>query len=108
MFSAFQKADGNFFLGQERSADCGIYVTKDHNVKCITKHYENCTGLTIQSNRRGILTRVCVQLLALEHCGSIPAGGCLTTLLTALISLRETTTSLHLPEGLVEITALRQ
>jgi hypothetical protein len=36
--SACQKADGNSFLGQERSAD-GIHTKMDHNnVKCIAKH----------------------------------------------------------------------
>jgi hypothetical protein len=29
--SACQKANGNCFLGQERSADGGIHATKDHN-----------------------------------------------------------------------------
>jgi hypothetical protein len=29
--SASQKADGNSFLGQERSADSGIHATRDHN-----------------------------------------------------------------------------
>jgi hypothetical protein len=29
--SACQKADGNCFLGEERSADGGIYATRDHN-----------------------------------------------------------------------------
>jgi hypothetical protein len=29
--SAYQKADGNCFLGQERSADGGIHATRDHN-----------------------------------------------------------------------------
>jgi hypothetical protein len=29
--SACQKADGNCFLGQERSADVGIPALKDHN-----------------------------------------------------------------------------
>jgi hypothetical protein len=29
--SASQKADGNCFLGQERRADSGIHVTRDHN-----------------------------------------------------------------------------
>jgi hypothetical protein len=34
--------------------------------------------------------RVRIQLLALEHCWSILTGSCLTTLLTAIIALRET------------------
>jgi hypothetical protein len=38
--------------------------------------------------------RIHIQLLALEHCWSISAGSCLTTLLTALISLQVTTTCL--------------
>jgi hypothetical protein len=29
--SAYQKADGNCFLRQERSADGGIHATRDHN-----------------------------------------------------------------------------
>jgi hypothetical protein len=29
--STCQKADGNCFLGQERSADGGIHATRDHN-----------------------------------------------------------------------------
>jgi hypothetical protein len=32
--------------------------------------------------------RVRIRLLAFEHCWSISAGSCLTTLLTALITLR--------------------
>jgi hypothetical protein len=28
---ACQKADDNCFLRQERSADCGIHATRDHN-----------------------------------------------------------------------------
>jgi hypothetical protein len=34
---------------------------------------------------------ILVQLVALQHCWSISTGSCLTTLLTALISLRVTT-----------------
>jgi hypothetical protein len=37
---------------------------------------------------------VCIQLLPFKHCWSISAGSCLTTLLTALFSLRATTTCL--------------
>jgi hypothetical protein len=33
--SACQKADGNCFPGQERSADGGIDAGRDHNVKSI-------------------------------------------------------------------------
>jgi hypothetical protein len=39
--------------------------------------------------------RVRMQLLALEHCWSISAGSCLTTLLTSLISLQATATCLR-------------
>jgi hypothetical protein len=31
ILSACQKADGNYFLGQERSADGGIHAKRDHN-----------------------------------------------------------------------------
>jgi hypothetical protein len=31
MLSACMKADGNWFLGQERSADGGIHTKRDHN-----------------------------------------------------------------------------
>jgi hypothetical protein len=31
MLSACQRVDGNYFLGQERSADCGIHATRGHN-----------------------------------------------------------------------------
>jgi hypothetical protein len=31
MLSACQKADGSYFLGQERSAYGGIHATRDHN-----------------------------------------------------------------------------
>jgi hypothetical protein len=60
--SVCQKADGNYFLGEERSADCGIHATRDHN---------------------NMIMRVPIELLALEHCWSISTGSCLTTLLTA-------------------------
>jgi hypothetical protein len=55
----------------------------------------------IQNKRGGMVTSIAVlvltQLLALEHCLSISTGSCLTTLLTALISLRATTTCLPTP-----------
>jgi hypothetical protein len=37
---------------------------------------------------------ICIQLLTLQHRWSISTGSCLTTLLTALISLKMTTTCL--------------
>jgi hypothetical protein len=53
----------------------------------------------IQNKRPGMLTSgvvlLHIQLLALEHCSSISTRSCLTTLLTALISLQATTTCLH-------------
>jgi hypothetical protein len=47
--SACQKAGGNCFLGQERSADSGIHATMDHNnVRSVlhakTKQKKNCVG----------------------------------------------------------------
>jgi hypothetical protein len=57
---------------------------------------KNCTGPAIQNKSHGMLTYsvvllmtmgICIQLLALQHCWSISIGSCLTTLLTALISL---------------------
>jgi hypothetical protein len=38
--------------------------------------------------RQTVTVSVCIQLLTLEHCCSISTGCCLTTLLTALISLK--------------------
>jgi hypothetical protein len=39
MFNACQKADGNCFLGQERSADGGIYAIQDHrNVRSVLQN----------------------------------------------------------------------
>jgi hypothetical protein len=37
--SAYQKADGNCFLGQERSAAGGIHATRDYSniIKCTEK-----------------------------------------------------------------------
>jgi hypothetical protein len=44
--SAYEKADGIFFLGQKKSADGRIYATRDHNNKCTAKQ-KNCTGPAI-------------------------------------------------------------
>jgi hypothetical protein len=43
---ACQKADGNCFLGQERSAGGGIHVTRDHNnVRSVLQNTkELCVG----------------------------------------------------------------
>jgi hypothetical protein len=53
-------------------------------------------GRIIQNKGRGMLIsmtmRIHIQLLALKHCWRISTGSCLTTRLTALISLQATTT----------------
>jgi hypothetical protein len=42
MLSACQKADGNSFLGQEKSADCGIHATREYNnVRRILRNTRN-------------------------------------------------------------------
>jgi hypothetical protein len=53
---ACQKTNGNSFLGQDRSADSGIHVTRDQdNVRRVLR---NSTKLnrTIQNKRHGMLT----------------------------------------------------
>jgi hypothetical protein len=43
--SPYQKADGNCFLGQERSADGGIHATMDHNnVRSVLRNAKNFVG----------------------------------------------------------------
>jgi hypothetical protein len=43
--SAYQKADDNCFLGQERSTDGGIHATRDHkNVRSVLQKLKDCTG----------------------------------------------------------------
>jgi hypothetical protein len=97
---ACQKADGNFFLGQERSVDV-IHGTRDRNDlrNLLRNTQKDCVGPAIQNKRREMLTysvvllltvrvRVRVQLLALERCWSISTGSCLA------ISLRATITCL--------------
>jgi hypothetical protein len=32
ILSAYQKAEGNYFLGQERNADGEIHAARDHNI----------------------------------------------------------------------------
>jgi hypothetical protein len=75
---------------------------------CELRHILYCKTHTQKKNyigpfrtRCGMLTsgvvlhdRFCIQLLALKHCWSISTGSCLTTLLTALISIQTTTTCL--------------
>jgi hypothetical protein len=42
---ACQKANGNHFLRQERSADGGIHATRDHNVKSVLRNTKkHCIG----------------------------------------------------------------
>jgi hypothetical protein len=42
---AYQKADGNCFLGQERSADGGIYATRNqNNAKIVLRNTKNFLG----------------------------------------------------------------
>jgi hypothetical protein len=44
MLSACQKADGNCFLGQERSADGEIRTTRDHNnIRCVLRNTKKTT-----------------------------------------------------------------
>jgi hypothetical protein len=42
--SACQKADGNCFLEQERSADGGIHATRDHNNVTNVIKKKTCVG----------------------------------------------------------------
>jgi hypothetical protein len=76
----------------------GTTLTSEVYFKILKINYK-----AIQKKRCGMLTYgvvlfvtmcICIQLLALEHCWSISTGGCLTILLTALISIRVTTTCL--------------
>jgi hypothetical protein len=56
--SAYQKADGYCFLGQERSSGGGIHATMDHsNVRSeLQNTKKNCVGPPIQKERHGMLT----------------------------------------------------
>jgi hypothetical protein len=55
--SACQKADGNCVMGQERSVEGGIHVTRDHNnVRSVLRNTKDYVGLAIQNKRRRILT----------------------------------------------------
>jgi hypothetical protein len=47
--SACQKADGNCFLGQGRSADSGIPATRDSN------NFTSVLLMAIENKRRGII-----------------------------------------------------
>jgi hypothetical protein len=53
--SAHQKADGTCFLDQERNADDGIHVTRDHsNVRSVLQNTKKLCG-AIQNKRPGML-----------------------------------------------------
>jgi hypothetical protein len=54
--SACHKADGNCFLGEERSADGGIHATNDHNNVRSTLRNNKKLRRAIQNKRRGMLT----------------------------------------------------
>jgi hypothetical protein len=54
--SACQKADGNCFLGQERSAYGGIHETRDHNnIWSVLQNTKNNLYRAIQIKRHGML-----------------------------------------------------
>jgi hypothetical protein len=84
---ACRKAHGSCFLWQESSVDGEIHVTRGHNnvKKYITKQ-QKAWNAGIWCSVPPWL-HICIQLLTLEHCWSILTWSCLTTLLTALISL---------------------
>jgi hypothetical protein len=54
--SACQKADGNCFLGHERSADHGIHATRDHNNVISVLQNSKKLWRAIQNKWCGMLT----------------------------------------------------
>jgi hypothetical protein len=93
-----QKTDGNCFLGQK-----GVLMVEFMQQRTTIIYCKTLKELlwVIENKRLGMVTSGVVllhdnarPLLALEHCWSILTGSCLTTLLTALISFRATTTYL--------------
>jgi hypothetical protein len=70
--SAYQKAGGNCFLGQETSADDGIHATRNlNNVTSVLRNTKKLYG-AIKNKRRGMLTFLRDNmLLTLKHCWSI-------------------------------------
>jgi hypothetical protein len=59
---ACQKADGNCFLGQERRANGGVHITRDHNnVRSALRKTKNYAG-PFRTKRRGMLTSSVVLL----------------------------------------------
>jgi hypothetical protein len=101
-----QKADDSCFLGQERNADGGIHATRTTIMSEVCETGEKKLYRAIQNKWHGMLTSSLLVVLlhdnahhmqllaldALEHCGSISNGSCLTAFLTSLISLRATAT----------------
>jgi hypothetical protein len=75
--SACQKADGNCFLGQERSAYGGIHATKDHNdVRRIlqsTKKKKQPRA-SHSEQRHGVLTSSVMLLQHLSTAGAFKLG----------------------------------
>jgi hypothetical protein len=60
-----QKAAGNCFLGQERSADGGIRATRDHNnARSVLRNTKKCIG-PFRKKRRGML--IVSVVLFLDH-----------------------------------------
>jgi hypothetical protein len=79
-----------------------VEFTQQETTETSDVYYEtlkNCVGpYSIKGVECSYMTlRFRIQLLALDHSWSISIVSCLTTLLTALISLRATTTCLLMP-----------
>jgi hypothetical protein len=54
--NVYERAVGNCFLGQERSADGGIHAARVHNnVRSVTGTLKNFVELAVQ-NRKGVET----------------------------------------------------
>jgi hypothetical protein len=102
--SACRKADGNSFLGQERSSDGRIHVKRDHNVTSVLWNTKTFIGPfrtkgveywhPVQCFSITMAVHIWVQLLAHDHCYSISIWSSLTIVLTTLTSLRATSTCL--------------
>jgi hypothetical protein len=101
--SACQKADGNCFLGQERSAIGGIHATMDRNVSSVMQNTKKKTVPGHSEQRCGMLTSSVYLLHDNVH---LPTTALTRTLLehfnwklfdhlfTALFSLRASATCL--------------
>jgi hypothetical protein len=108
-------ADDNCFLGQERRADDGINVTRDHNnVRSELQNTKKKLCRALQ-NKRSRMLPSCVVLLhdnvqllkrfTLQHFWSISTVSCLTVLLIVLFSHQ--LPPAHLLEELVGIMILQ-